>query len=1141
MTSPRLSFSVLVAVAALHVGPSAAVARGQDLAQRAPRFLFASARGDAAPFEIDVSSSARLSRVISLRLEQPTVGRLLREVERQTGLKFYYAPDVLSPDRPVLLRADAISVATALVGILMDAGVDVLMSDGRNIALVKKRATLVELPALGTISGRVTDQGGGLAIESAQIRVEGTSLGTVSDDSGRFTIRGVPAGEQRLTARRVAYAPMTKTVSVTDGGTAQADFALQRVATQLAEVVTTVTGGQARYELGSTVANLRADSVLKETPLQHLSDLLANRVPGAVINAQNGFTGTVSPIRLRGLNSFTVSNNPIVIVDGTRIESAATGQGVGGNSGGSSVTNGSARLGDLNLNEIESVEVVKGPSAATLYGTDAANGVLIIKTKRGQPGHVRWDMYGELGSLKQNTSLMPTAHRGWGHSPSTGAQVAPCALASVAAGACILDSISRFSPLKNDQTSFLAPGRQGVAGLQVSGGASQFRYMVAGGWENEVGWARMPLVEQERIKQVQGLASIPDEHLRPNTERKVNLRANATADWGTRGDLTLSNALVRQKFRQLNPFSFVIAYLGTGYNDPTSHGYRLGDQIGDQFQVKTADELTRYISSLTGNYRPTNWLATRATLGVDYSNDVVDNLQMNGQGPPGLNRTGRRVLGSNAITQYTFDAGATATQALAATFMSKTSAGLQYNRRSQLYGAQTGVGLPPGSTTMSGAGSLTSTELRADAIVAGAYVEQEIGWRDRLFVTAAVRADGASTFGRDLNTALYPKFGVSWLASEESAVQKIPGISSLRLRAAFGSSGVQPPSTASVTTLTLVTGAVGGASTSGVVPGAFGNPKIGPERQTEFEGGLDLEAWNGRIRTELTGYARRSTDALIQIPIAVSAGGGSIYQNIGSVTNRGIEGLLTVRPIDGPRVSLSLTANGSANKNRLVSTFPNAPPGYFQTFGLLGQRHRVGYPLYGVWQKPIVSYADANGDGIIALSEIVVGDTEVYMGPTSATKRLAFGGTLSLARDLVRLTAMFDWQGGHTPLSYDKFIQCNLTLNCAGNVVRGTQTLGEQASIQAYNKASSLYGFVGDGAFTRFRELAVSARLPRQVLRATRANAASISLSGRNLHVWTNWLAGDPEVNYNTGSDQTLTYSSPPLPRTFIARLNLSY
>jgi TonB-linked SusC/RagA family outer membrane protein len=1131
-------FSSIFAVTALAV--SAPVAWGQDLTNRAPRFLFAS-RGEAVAFEIDVGSSARLKRVISLRVDRPTVGRLLHEVERQTGLKFYYAPDVLSPDRPVMLRADEISVATALVGILMDAGVDVLMSDGRTVALVKKRPSLAEVPVLGIIAGRITDADGGAPIPSAQIRVEGTGLGALSDDSGRFTIRGVPIGQHRVTARRVAFTPMTKTVGVADGGTAPLDFVLERVATQLAEVITTVTGGQARYELGSAIANLRADSVLRETPLQHLSDLLANRVPGALINAQNGFTGTVSPIRLRGLNSFTVSNNPIVIVDGARIESSATGQGVGGNSGGSSVTNGSARLGDLNLNEIESVEVVKGPSAATLYGTDAANGVLIIKTKRGQPGRLRWDTYGEVGALRQPTTLMPTAHRGWGHSPTTGALVAPCSLATVASGACVLDSVTRFSPLKHDPTTFLAPGSQGTAGLQASGGTGQFRYLVAGAWEREVGWARMPLVEQERIKRVQGLSSIPEEHLRPNAERKINLRGNATAEWGSRGDLTLSNAIVRQKFRQLNPFSFVLAYLGPGYEDPASHGYRLGDQIGDQFQVKTADELSRYISSLTGNYRPTSWLATRATFGLDYSNDVIDNLQLNGQGPPGVNRTGRRVLGNNTITQYTFDAGATATRSITSALMSKTSAGLQYNRRSQLYGAQTGVGLPPGSTTISGAAALTPTELRADAIVAGGYVEQEIGWRDRLFVTAAVRADGASTFGRDLNTAFYPKFGLSWLASEEPNLPKIPGISALRFRAAYGSSGVQPPSTASVTTLALVTGALGGSTTSGVVPGAFGNPKVGPERQTEFEGGVDLDAWGGRIHTELTGYARRSTDALIQVPIAVSAGGGSIYQNVGTVTNRGVEGLLTIRPIDREAVGLSFTVNGSANQNKLVSTYPNAPPGYFQTFGLLGQRHRVGYPLFGVWQRPIVSYADANGDGIIAQTEVVIGDSEVYIGPTSATKRVAYGSTLSLWREVVRVTAMFDWQGGHTPLSYDKFIQCNLTLNCAGNVVRGEQTLGEQASIQAYNKAQSLFGFVGDGTFTRFRELSVSARVPQRFVRAVRASAASVSLSGRNLHVWTHWLAGDPEVNYNTGSDQTLTYSSPPLPRTFIARLNLSF
>ena len=146
------------------------------------------------------------------------------------------------------------------------------------------------------------------------------------------------------------------------------------------------------------------------------------------------------------------------------------------------------------------------------------------------------------------------------------------------------------------------------------------------------------------------------------------------------------------------------------------------------------------------------------------------------------------------------------------------------------------------------------------------------------------------------------------------------------------------------------------------------------------------------------------------------------------------------------------------------------------------------------------------------------------------------GGFIALAR-VVRITAMFDWPGAKAVSTKVSPVTC---AELVGKCRRGEETLAEQAAIQAYNKAASLYGFVGHGAFTRFRELSLSARVPQRLVRPMGASAASVTLSARNLHLWTDWLAGDPEVNYNTGNDQTLTYSSPPLPRTFIARLNLS-
>ncbi|MDB4879651.1 MAG: putative outer membrane protein [Gemmatimonadetes bacterium] len=1123
---------------ALSVGGEAAAQHGTDQRpRRAPQFLLA-ASPRAIP--IDVAKTPILMRRIALSLDGASYREAIAAIVEQSGFPITYSDDDMPAGRRVQLRAETITIAAALSAVLVEADVDVIFSSDNHAVLVK-RPPPPPPPIVGSITGRVTESATGQPVAFAQVTVSGTQLRRNTDAAGRFTFTGVPAGGHRVEVRRVGFAPGTRAVTVVDGGTVTADVVLTATPTTLAEVLTTVTGEQSRASMGVAISTVRADSVIREAPVFNVADLLNSRVPGAVIMGQNGFAGTVSPIRLRGLNSFTLSNNPIIIVDGARIESTQSADAntvnflqIGGNA------NGSSRLGDLDMNEIESIDVVKGPAAATLYGTDAANGVLVIRTKRGRAGALRWDGHASYGISSQDTTVFPESYYGFGKSVATGAPVR-CPLTAVAAGTCVQDSVTRFSPLKDGATTPISTGHVMNYGLQASGGTGQFKYMFSVGGDNELGWLRMPLVEQERILATQGLPEIADTQLRPNRNERLNLRANVSTSFGEKGEVTLSNGYVSRYFQNMSIAAFQFGYYGLGYNDPVSHGYGSGVQIGDYFQVRTSDNLTRYTTSLAGTYRPASWLSTRATLGLDYSNDQIDNLQLTGQGPAGAGRTGTRTLGNNGITQYSFDAGATASKQLTSALGSRTSAGLQYNRRSQLYAAQSGTGLPPGSQTVIGAAALTVTELHNDAVVVGTYLEEQISWRERLFLSGAVRIDGASTFGRDLNSAAYPKLSLSWLASDEPWLPRVPGLGSLRLRLAYGSSGVQPPSTAGLSILSLVTTSVGGTTASGVVPGTYGNPAIGPERQTELEGGVDLEAWGGRLRTEITGYSRKSTDALVQVPIPASAGGGAMLRNVGSVGNRGLEGLVTLRVIDRAALALDLTVNGSANKNELLAVNPDAPPGFFASTGFQASRHRVGYPLHGLWQRPIISYADANNDGIIVPPEIVVGDTEVYLGPASPTRNIATTASLGLWRDAVRLTAEVDRHSGYMRLNGAGFQQCALSLVCAGVAQRGPETIEMQVATQAYAKAATDYGFISDGSFTRLREVSATLRIPERLLAGVRSSRGSLTLSGRNLKLWSKWQGTDPETSQLTGFDQPYASSVPPPTRYFIARVNLSY
>ena len=283
-------------------------------------------------------------------------------------------------------------------------------------------AVLAAFPAIaqaqGTIAGRVTDAVTGQPITQARVVVIGTALVTQTSAEGRYVLVAVPAREVNVQVTAIGYGASSRALTVESGASVTADFALTLRPFSLDEIVVTATGDQARKELGHQVATIRADSlVLEGAPASSLTELLAKKAPGVQVQYGN-ITGTESRIRIRGTSSLSLSNEPIYYIDGIRMESSTGSSSIG--IGGSIPS----RVGDINVEEIESMEIVRGPSAATLYGTDAANGVIVIRTKRGIAGAPKWTVYSELGVLNDRNPW-PIAYRGWRSGPLTATTSTP--------------------------------------------------------------------------------------------------------------------------------------------------------------------------------------------------------------------------------------------------------------------------------------------------------------------------------------------------------------------------------------------------------------------------------------------------------------------------------------------------------------------------------------------------------------------------------------------------------------------------------------------------------------------------------------------------------------------------------------------
>jgi TonB-dependent SusC/RagA subfamily outer membrane receptor len=388
--------------------------------------------------------------------------------------------------------------------------------------------------AQASISGRVMSEAGE-PVEGARVLLVGTTIIGATAQDGRYALRNVPVGSHQVRVLRVGYIEQRKPVTVEANAAASLDFTLARSVVQLESMVSTATGTRPREELGNAVGSIDAAMVTQTAPITNIQDVLSARVPGVDvgIGSQVGAGGRV---RIRGNSSLNLSNDPIYIIDGIRLTSNAGS--ISNGTGGASPN----RVNDLNPDEIESLEIVKGPSAATLYGTDAANGVILITTKRGKAGATRWNAYAEAGALRDN-STYPLNYTLAGHRPGQTAliQGSACTLSRVAEGSCIQDSLRVYAPVNDPDATPLSWGHRNQIGVNASGGNEAVRYFLSGEREEETSVLKLPEFEQRRFKD-RGIP-LRDFNMRPNTLDRYSVRANLNASPRPELDIAISAVL----------------------------------------------------------------------------------------------------------------------------------------------------------------------------------------------------------------------------------------------------------------------------------------------------------------------------------------------------------------------------------------------------------------------------------------------------------------------------------------------------------------------------------------------------------------------------------------------------------------------
>ena len=973
-------------------------------------------------------------------------------------------------------------------------------------ALTLALSAASSLGAQGTITGRVTTDGN-LPLADARILLIGSSASAVTGEDGKYTLRNVPTGNAELQALRVGYRALKKTVNVANGLSVVADFQLAQAVVQLDEVVTTATGQQRKVELGNTISTLGdVGKKVEQTEVTSISDLLVAKAPGVIV-LPSPVVGGAPTIRVRGISSINLSNAPIWVVDGVRYLSNNTS---------SSGANSLSLLNNLSPEEIEDIEIVKGPSAATLYGTNAANGVIVVTTKRGRSGNTKWNFTGETRTVDDRNPYQ-AQYANFGHLATAPTKQIRCQLYvtqtpafSTAQGAtCISDSLTSYNILEDPDNTFIHLGRGSLTGVSVNGGNDAVRFFASGNLDNEYGPIQMP-AQDIRFYDDSLHVPVSNTMLHPRQQQKLNFRANLSAALSPKIDLSVNAGFGKSSnFVEVDNSSIIgLLYVGqasfgwkgcpagteksgcgmTGadgkpYTDAT--GFPLHDNNGfapgSIMQYTSNDDVQRFTGSMDMNWRPLAWMQNQATVGVDLSNNDQFHMCKLNECPQqqATSRVGNVSDFKENRRNFSAKLASTATWQARTWMNLKTSVGSEYtNIENDNENAQ-GRTLAPGAGSLGATSTFVSFSATQPTAVKtlGYYAQEQASIRDRLFVTVAARSDQNSAFGTKFQKVLYPKLSVSWIMSDEAFFPQFNWMNSFRLRSAYGANGVQPGATAALQTFSANTQTVTkvdantGVDVPGLVAANPGNSNLRPETSSELESGFETDLLNRRLHIDYTFYKKNTKDALIALPIPASVGSPvtSLQQNVGKTQNWGHELQINAVLVDRRSFSWDVTLSGSHNSNKWVDlgkdpskvaclTLANALPSCDDlVIGAGGTtQQRKGDPLFSQWYRNY-TFDDANHDGVIQLSEVHVDRLLSRAGVGFAKDIASVQSGFDLFQRKLRINALFDYKGGGSTLEGNYF-QCNSSPKACRETQDPTSPLWMQARAVATNYGTKLNG-----------------------------------------------------------------------------------
>jgi len=1010
----------------------------------------------------------------------------------------------------------------------------------------------------GIVEGQVVASQTGSPLPGVSVVIQGQNIGAATDAQGNYVIESVPAGEVTLVASFVGYSTQEQTVQVEANQTVTVDFELASDRLGLDEVVVTGTGGQVeKRKLGNTISTVSAED-LEENPINNVSEMLQGREPGVQAIPGSGMAGQGSQIRIRGSASLSQSNEPVVYIDGIRADNGGGFSGFVGAGGPATPS----RLDDLNPSAIQRVEILKGAAAATLFGSEASNGVIQIFTKRGEAGQEpRFNLSIEQG-LSQAPERRTPDQVGFA---ATDAQVEQ--MSQFFGGE---DGVQRYELVRQSAIKdLLQTGYTQTYSGSVEGGTETITYFASGRFSTEDGPVGIPDglsgPASDDVTRAQGNVNVG---IFPSEASRLRVTARySETDFST---IAAGN----------NIFGVLAIASGSNPRRVTEQQEYGGSfaTLEESLQQTIAQETQRFSGNVNGNYRPIDPLTLDATFGVDFTNSFSEEVSPFGWNVDNLvssNTDGLREIADTRNLELTLDTKAILDNDISENLTSSLTVGTQGFITRQTVVSLSGAGFPgPGFNVASAASRFDRLEEFQEIVQIGLFAQEQVGINDFVFVTGGVRLDANSAFGDDFSTVTYPKVSASVVPSDAGFWPSggLGPISSLRFRAAVGQSGLQPGAFDALTTF----GPLSPPGGSGFAPENLGNEDLKPEISTEWELGTEVGLLADRLSVNATYWNRTVNDALVPRQFPPTGGfRASQLVNIGETKGQGAEIGVNATPVSSENLSVDVFANASYLWEQ-VTDLGDAPPikaggAYPRVRNYVTEGFAPGAHFGGTLvdtpedRLPV----DLNGDGtpdtkdqlqsLLDGSDPVISDlpantTQVllkqegnpdiaqplnnYKGKPWPDWSGSFGVDLSYGN--FSLSTMFEYKFGNYFVNNldGAFRRRNTAIGrntpLAARVTRDFQTGGvdenftpqnsgevrTQALETWVNELLALSPFSGVNHIEpadnlRWRELSLSYTVPGSVVSTFGAENMTVTLAGRNLYLWTHpgYTGQDPETN----------------------------